>query len=286
MTSVQASQSGPTAPASSDPARPSRLGAALRDLVDGLVQWRIWWVLAFLEIRQRYRRSALGQFWLTASMAATIAGVGIVFGAIFNQPLDSYIPFLGVGLIVWGLISGLVNDLSTAFIGPTSETYLRAYPGPRSIVIYRAIARNLIVTAHNLVIVPVLLVLFQIPLTWSSLLIVPGLALVVLNAVWIGMLLGPLCARFRDLPQLIANVMNLAFFITPIMFRPAQIQERLWWVTQLNPFASLLEILRAPLLGQAPEFYHWVFAGTVTILGFAVAMPFYARFRGRIVYWL
>ena len=100
------------------------------------------------------------------------------------------------------------------------------------------------------------------------------------------MLLGPLCARFRDLPQLIANVMNLAFFITPIMFRPAQVQEQLWFVTHLNPFASLLEILRAPLLGQAPEFYHWVFAGAVTILGFAVAVPFYARFRGRIVYWL
>ena len=149
MMSVQASQTGPAVPATSNPARPSRLGAALRDLVDGLVQWRIWWILAFLEIRQRYRRSTLGQFWLTISMAATIAGIGIVFGVIFNQPLDSYIPFLGAGLIVWGLISGLVNELATAFIG--SETYLRAYPGPRSIVIYRTIARNLMLTAHNLV---------------------------------------------------------------------------------------------------------------------------------------
>ena len=97
MMSVQASQTGPSVPATSNPARPSRLGAALRDLVDGLVQWRIWWILAVLEIRQRYRRSTLGQFWLTISMAATIAGIGIVFGVIFNQPLASYIPFLGAG---------------------------------------------------------------------------------------------------------------------------------------------------------------------------------------------
>ena len=262
----------------------SRLQAACDDLVQGLRQWRIWWVLAFLEIRQRYRRSLVGQFWVTLSMAATIAGIGIVFGAIFNQPLSDYLPFLGVGIIVWGLLSGLTNDLASAFI--SSENYLKNYPGPRSIVIYRTIARNLISSAHNVALIPILLVLFGVPLTWWLLLTVPAIALIACNAVWIGMLIGPLSARFRDLPQLVVNITQLAFFVTPIMFRPGQVQDRLWAVTHLNPFASFVEILRAPILGSSPGAYHWVFAGAVTVLGFAVAIPFYARFRGRIVYWL
>jgi ABC-type polysaccharide/polyol phosphate export permease len=274
----------PSLPRTSDSLRKSRLAAALSDLTDGLVQWRVWWILAVLEVRQRYRRSSLGQFWVTISMAATIAGIGVVFGIIFNQPLDSYIPFLGVGLVIWGLASGLVNELTTTFIA--SDTYLRAYPGPKSLVIYRTIARNMIGVAHNLLIVPALMVLFQIPLTWAHLLFIPGLALVLLNGVWMGMLLGPLATRFRDLPQLITNAMQLAFFVTPILFRPAQIQDRLWAVTHFNPFASWIEITRAPLLGTLPDAYHWIFAAAVTVVGFAIALPFYARFRGRIVYWL
>ena len=70
------------------------------------------------------------------------------------------------------------------------------------------------------------------------------------------------------------------------MYRPAQLQEQLWVLTHLNPFASFLEIVRAPLLGVLPDLHHWLMAGLWTVLGFTIAIPFYARFRGRIVYWI
>ena len=124
-----------------------RLAAALTDLVLGLKQWRTWWVLAFHDIRQRYRRSTLGQFWLTLSMAAMIGGIGLIYTLIFNQRAGVYVPYLGMGLIVWGLLASLVNDLSTCLIN--AETYLRSYPGPRSVVIYQTITRNFIISAHN-----------------------------------------------------------------------------------------------------------------------------------------
>ena len=273
-----------TAPRRNSGINADRLRAALSDLALGLAQWRVWWVLAFNDIRQRYRRSALGQFWLTISMAATIAGIGIVFGVIFDQRLGSYIPFLGIGLIIWALFSGLINDLATCFIG--AEIHLRSYPTPRSVVIYRTITRNLLASAHNFLILPILLILFQIPLTPTSLLALPALAVVALNGVWIGILVGPLSARFRDLPQIIASVMQLVFFVTPIIYRPAQLQGRLWVVTDLNPFASFLEIVRAPLLGEIAEGNHYLMVALCTLAGFVIAIPFYARFRGRIVYWL
>lgn len=284
MAILQPNQSAVAKVAPEFTGRPSRMHAAWADINQGLLQWRVWWVLALIEVRQRYRRSSLGQLWLTLSMAATIAGIGITFGVIFNQRFDSYIPFLGVGLIVWALISGLINDLATAFI--VSDTYLGAYPGPRSVVIFRAIARNCVAAAHNLLIVPLLLFFFSIPITWAIFLFVPGVVLVLLNAVWVGMLVGPLGTRFRDLPQLIANVVQLAFFVTPIMYRPAQIQDRLWLLTHFNPLASFVEILRAPLLGNVPSLHHYGLVLLVTFVGFAVAIPFYARFRERIVYWL
>jgi ABC-type polysaccharide/polyol phosphate export permease len=261
-----------------------RFALAVSDLVLGLAEWRTWWVLAFNDIRQRYRRSTLGQFWLTISMAAMIAGIGVIYAFIFDRPISSYVPFLGIGLITWNLLSCLINDLATCFIN--SDTYLQSYPTPRSAVIYRTIVRNLIASAHNFLIVPFLLVLFGIPVTAIFLLVVPALILIVLNSVWIGMLIGPLCSRFRDLPQIILNVVQLAFFVTPILYHPSQLQDRLWAITHLNPFASFVEIVRAPMLNEVPEGHHYLLAVLCTIIGWAIALPFYARFRGRIVYWL
>ena len=141
-------------------------------------------------------------------------------------------------------------------------------------------------SAHNFLIVPVLLILFDIPVSLVSLLVIPALILVAINAVWIGMLLGPLCTRYRDLPQIISSGVQLAFFVTPILYWPAQLADRLWVFTHLNPFASFVEIVRAPLLDQVPALHHYLFAFACTAVGWAVALPFYARFRGRIVYWL
>ena len=261
-----------------------KLIAAVADLILGLIEWRIWWVLAYGDIRQRYRRSKIGQFWLTISMMVMIAGMGGVYALIFDQPVNHYMPYLGVGLVVWNLLASLVGDLSTCFIN--ADSYLRSYPTPRSAIIYRVIARDFLTAAHNLVIVPILLVLFSIPVTAATLLAIPGFFLVAINSVWVGMLLGPLCTRFRDLPQIITSVVQLAFFLTPVMFHGSQLDNQLWAVTHLNPFASFLEIVRAPLLGQVPPGHHYLMVAACTVIGGAMALPFYARFRGRIVYWL
>ena len=67
------------------PVPPSRWTAAIADLALGLYEWRIWWVLAASEIRQRYRRSTVGQLWFTLSMGVMIAGIGLVYSVIFRQ---------------------------------------------------------------------------------------------------------------------------------------------------------------------------------------------------------
>ncbi|MCC2650895.1 MAG: transporter permease [Microvirga sp.] len=261
-----------------------RLKLAVNDLAIAAKEWRRWWILAWTDVKQRYRRSRIGQFWLTVSMAATILGIGTVFSLIMRQSIDSYFPYLGVGLIVWALISTTINELPLAFI--TSDVYLKSYPGPRAIVIFRTILRNVIIAGHNFVLVPVLWIVFGIPINWATLLFFVGLVIFAVNMVWVALLVGTLSARFRDVPQVVTNVVQLAFFLTPILFRPEQIRDRLTVLTHYNPFANLLEVLRAPLLGQVPEGHHYVMIGIITVVGYAIAIPFYARFRERVVYWL
>lgn len=121
---------------------------------------------------------------------------------------------------------------------------------------------------------------------WHIVLVPIGLAIVIVNGFWMGLLIGSLCARFRDLPQIVASFMQIAFFVTPVMWKANQLPPRLWWVVELNPFAAFLSLIRDPLLGVVPGRSAYVIGVAVTAIGFVVTIPFFARFRGRIIYWL
>jgi lipopolysaccharide transport system permease protein len=100
------------------------------------------------------------------------------------------------------------------------------------------------------------------------------------------LLLGTLCARFRDLPQIVATFMQVVFFATPIMFLPEQIPANLRSILELNPFAALLAVAREPLIGHMPSSQDYALVIGMVLLGWTVTVPFYGRYRQRIPYWL
>ena len=99
-----------------NPFSPSRILAAVQDLYDGLRQSELWLTLGWHDIRQRYRRSVAGPFWITISMAMMIAGIGYLSSGILNQRIDDYLPYLAAGIIVFGRIQSLVNEGCNVFI--------------------------------------------------------------------------------------------------------------------------------------------------------------------------
>ncbi|MGI4764388.1 MAG: ABC transporter permease, partial [Janthinobacterium lividum] len=98
--------------------------------------------------------------------------------------------------------------------------------------------------------------------------------------------LALLCTRFRDMPQIVGNLLQLAFFVTPIMWHVEQLGPNAIYIEVLNPFAAFLRVVSEPLLGHvpAPQTYLTVLIA-LAILSL-VAWPCFARFRARIVYWL
>jgi ABC-type polysaccharide/polyol phosphate export permease len=191
---------------------------------------------------------------------------------------------LGTSFVVWGLISSIVLESCSVFI--SAEGYLRQVPMPKSVFVHRMLVRNAVIFVHNLAILPPLFLIFQVPVSWTLLLGLLGIALIMVNGVWVGLLLGTICARFRDMPQIISSLMQVVFYLTPVMWRPTQLPQRLAWLSNLNPFQCFLDIVRDPLLGHLPSLLAWKVAGAVTIGGFALATLFFSRFRARIVFWL
>jgi ABC-type polysaccharide/polyol phosphate export permease len=261
-----------------------RWARAVADVEEGLGRWQLWWLLGLNDIRQRYRRSSLGQFWITLSMAAFICAIGIVYSFLFNMTIREYLPYLAVNMIVWTLMASVLNEGCMVFT--QSESYIRQERLPKTIFLMRLLVRNSLIFGHNALIIPVVFLIFGVSVSWTALLAIPGLLILAVNGFLAALFLGIICTRFRDLPQIVANVVQIAFFVTPVMWQKQQISGRHAYVLEFNPFASHLSVVADPLLGKVPSLSDYGMCLLMTVFSLAVVLPFFARFRERIVYWL
>ncbi|BCF89419.1 ABC transporter permease [Paraburkholderia largidicola] len=253
------------------------------DLKQSVASWRLWTLLGWLEIRQRYARSRVGPFWLTISMGVMIGSIGVVYGSLFGQKMSDYLPFLAISLVLWTTFAQTVQEGSTAYIN--SGTYIRQAATPKLIYIFQVLWRNLVILAHNFVIVIVLLAVFGVK-SWETLpVFIPALLLYLLNALWIAMVAGLLSARFRDLPQIVAALIQIAFYITPIIYRPNAL-TRFSFIVEFNPLAHLIDLVRAPLIGQMPDLVTWSVAIVMAVFGWILALAMTGRYLKRIPYWV
>ncbi|MEW5864883.1 MAG: ABC transporter permease [Pseudomonadota bacterium] len=261
----------------------AKLWLALQDLWAGTRAIHVWPMLGWLEVKQRYRRSTIGPFWLTLSTAAMVAGMGPLYSKLFGQPVSGYFTYLAVSLVLWTFVSALVNEACTTFIN--AEGYIKQVRLPLTVHVLRVVWKNLIILGHNAVIVVVALFFFGPGLDWHVVLVPLGVLLIAVNGVWLGILLGLVCARFRDIPQIVASLMQVAMFLTPV-FWPAEMLGRNRWAAEVNPLFHFLEIVRRPLLGQSPDALSWAAALAVTAGGYLVTLAFFQRYRARIAYWV
>jgi lipopolysaccharide transport system permease protein len=263
--------------------RPSQGQLAIQDLLDGARAWPLWTKLGWNDILQRYRRSMLGPFWLTASMAIMVIALGVVYSRLFKIELHDFLPFLCVGLLVWTYISSTIAEAGSLYTG--SESYIKQIRLPYSVYAFRFMWSRMIVMAHNFVIYFVVLIYFQYSPGFGVWTVVPGFLLLTLNLTLLSLYLGMVSARFRDIPQIIASVIQIAFFITPVMWRPELLGADSL-IVMLNPFFHLIEIVRAPLLGYAFPTQSYIAVVILTVINSAIAATFFASFRCRISYWV
>jgi lipopolysaccharide transport system permease protein len=258
---------------------------AITDIAAAITKYSLVGMLGWQDVRQRYRRSALGPFWLTISMGVMIATIGIVFGQIFNSPMQEYLPFLTAGMILWTFISATLLEGCSGFIA--AEGIIKQLPIPLFVHILRLVWRNTIILAHNLIILPLAYLAVGKSFSWIMFLSLGGMLLLTANLLWMALVLGLLCARYRDLPQIVGSALQVVFYLTPIMWMPALLPKRAGLVMlNFNPFFHLVEIVRAPLLGQAPAMLNWAVAAGLAVLGWAMAVGIYGRYKRRIAYWL
>ena len=261
----------------------ARQRLAARDLRDSFGLWRLVLALGWLDIRLRYRGSVLGPFWLTLSTAVMVGALGFIYSTLFHQDMHAYLPYLALSLVLWNTASAVVTEACVVFTA--NEAAIRSLRAPFLTYAGRLMVRQLLTLAHNVVVIVAVDVIFAVWPGRHALLAIPGFGLWLVDGVAICLLLGTFCARFRDIPQIIASIMQIAFFITPIVWKPEQMKEGARFLP-LNPFYTLLEIVRAPLLGQVPGHVIWLSALGFSVVLWAGAWLLFARVRSRLAFWV
>jgi ABC-type polysaccharide/polyol phosphate export permease len=265
--------------------RKSATSVAWADISAALQVYPLIGMLGWQDVKQRYRRSALGPFWLTISMGVIIATIGVVFGNIFKAPMSEFLPFLTAGMIIWTFMSAVISEGCLGFVA--AEGVIKQLPLPLFIHVVRVIWRNFLILAHNIVIFPLVLIAVGKPIGLEAFLSIPALLLVCINLSWLVLILAILCARYRDLPQIIGSILQVLFYLTPIMWLPSLLSARTGLVLLTwNPLFHLIEIVRAPLLSNSLSGLSWAVSAGLAIVGWSIALAFYGRYKTRIAYWL
>jgi lipopolysaccharide transport system permease protein len=259
------------------------IAAACADAIAGLRAWRLWSKFAWHDMVARYRRSWVGPFWLVLTTAIFVGAMSLVYSTLFHMAVGEYVPFVAAGVVSWGFISATATESVATFV--EAETYIRQVRVNLFVYVFRVVWRNVLVFAHQFAVVLIVLVLFGKFTLHTLPLAIIGVFLFLLQAVWVAPLLGLLGARFRDLQPIIFNVLQVMFFVTPVLWPPALLGPRRW-IADFNPLQSLIAVLREPLLGAVPSIEEYLCVIAITAIGFALTTLIYGRFRLRVVYWL
>jgi lipopolysaccharide transport system permease protein len=257
-----------------------------KDAVRSLQLWRIWLRLGLQDVRLRFRRSALGVAWIFVNLTISVLSIGLLYGVLLGQNAATFIPMLTVGLVMWAYITASIVDGGNAFIG--SEGYIRQIALPIYVYILRWFVSISLTTLLSLASYVVVVVVFGVRVGPGILWIVPGLILLAAVSLTAITIFAHLNAHYRDTSPLAASLMQVLFYVTPIIW-PAEIaRERgAGWVVDINPFYHLLEIIRQPLLNSRPAAgLDYAVTGLVIVVLGVVAAYMLAYYHRRIIFYL
>ena len=260
-----------------------QIDSAIEDLRTGLGSWRISHFLACQDIKQRYRRSTLGPIWMTLTFGIQIFTMGFLSSFLFTVPVAKALPYVCAGMLLWGLITQTLNEGAGLFI--SSSRYLTQIKSPLTLFLVQTVWRNILTSAHNVAIY-VAIAIFFLVIPGPSIVLFPiGLFLVAMCLSWMALVCSIVSARYRDVPAIIANVLAVLFWLTPLMYFPEQLGRRRF-IADYNPFTHMIDVVREPLMGGTPTLIDWSVVLAIAIFGWIGTLLFFARFRARIVYWL
>ncbi len=253
------------------------------DLRQAASSWRLWHSLAWNDVKQQFKRSRLGFFWAPLLTGIHIAVLTFIFSFINDADAEEFALHVGAGYIIWRFMSELMLEGTRLFV--RAEPMLRNSIVPRSLFVFRLVQRHIIQLLLNLTLLPLIFLLFWRAPGPELLFLLASFPILLLTAPAVGLLVGLAGLRFADLGQLLAVLIRISFYATPIFWLPERLGPYAYLVW-FNPFHHFVQLVRLPLQGHWPDPVSVAVALAITAFAWCGALLLYRAFRLKISYWL
>lgn len=251
--------------------------------LSGLWRYRdLLWFLMLRDVLVRYKQTVLGAAWAVIQPLAMMAVASIFFGRLLGVAAKVPVPypiFFFSGMLAWTFFSGAVAAASMSLVN--NAQMLRKIYFPRLIVPIASIgvpAIDLIVSALVLV---AMMIWYDVAITWQ-LMLLPLLSMTMLAAaLGVGLLLAALNVAYRDFRYVVPFMLQLWFFVTPVIFPVTIVPVQWQWLLQLNPMGGTIEAFRAAILGTSINYGAWALSTLASCILLFLGLIYFHRTERR-----
>ena len=256
---------------------------AFRDIGQAFSRFNLWVRMSVTDMQQTYKRSIVGIAWIAFAFGLFVAVKALIFGSFAPGEPGLYMMWLTIGLWMFYFLQQLVVDGSNVFI--QSRNWLLATDMPLTGFILRSIIRGVIKVIYQIPVVLFIIYISKWKIPLEGLWAIFGFIVILINAVWAQIFLGIVCTRFRDFAHLVQSIMGVMFFLTPILYFPSQVGAKAA-ILNWNPFTHYIAIVRDPMIYGTHPHLSWIVVGSLTVIGWIVAIVLLHFFRKRVVFWV
>lgn len=242
-------------------------------------------ILGWNDVQQTYRRSKVGPFWITIGTGVGIATITLVYGSIFKADLSYFLPYISISMLSWTFMATTITESTQAYV--MAESLIKQIRLPLTVHNLRVIFRNSFIAAHNLAVLPVVYLIAGLAPSQTFFLFPLSLIILILNLSWVGVLVSIASTRFRDLGPTISNLLQVAFFLTPVIWLASSLPEKTaHYLLGFNPLYHWLQVMRLPLLNEIPSMENYLISLSTAIIGWFITFPIYKAVSRRVVLWI
>ncbi len=242
-------------------------------------------VLVARELKVRYRRSAIGFLWTMLQPLLTMLVLTAVFSAIFRFNIDNYPVYALAGIMFWNFFSQSVTTSMNSL--RTNARLLTKIPVPKAVFPLAMVISGMINLLFAMV--PLLLIILATghPVRPAILFLPVSILLAALFTFGAGLLLSPLAVFFYDTVEMVAVLLTLFMYLTPIFYPMSIVPKPYLYAVKYNPIRSVLEVFRDPIFyGKIPPVRHLLLATVVTGLLLAIGIFAFRRSSDRIPFYV
>jgi len=254
-------------------------------LIKCLKDFELWYTLGLSKLRIRYLRTKLGPLWEILGTLLIISVISLIWSKLWGKDYNDFLPYLFFGYVIWKSILSIIGDANMLYHEVYKNVLENIYIHPFKLAI-ASVAKNFIILIGFIACCLILNIILGNFYLRSFIYLTLFIIFFFISSVCLSYLFGMLCLKFRDLQHTIGVVLNLSFFVTPVIWQPEQLGIKGQLIIDFNIIYYYIEFFRSSLINGNVDFKIFMTVFFSTLFLSLLTIIFSNKYSRKIIFWL